>query len=220
MLNTLQYYYFLILIISLSIFWKYIYLATYISKYLFLHFSFTISYTLTTPLHITHHNSSKAPLLYSFTLKFYCFAAHKHISILFYTYFTPPISKYLNTSPYFSLTKSFLLENNLYNFFSNYNIIFLLSLITISLILSYITHITNTTSHKTSMSLPSPHFSRDAKHSYKSPSHRRHELLLQHSSHRRHQDLISKPFSYKAQLFLTKALLLEGTITSYIKLFS
>ena len=159
LLNTLQYYYSLILIISLSIFWK-------------------------------------------------------------YTYLTTPISKYLNTSPYFSLTKSFLLENNLYNFFSNYNIIFLLSLITISLILSYITHITNTTSHKTSMSLPSPHFSRDAKHSYKSPSHRRHELLLQHSSHRRHQDLISKPFSYKAQLFLTEALLLEGTITSYIKLFS
>ena len=151
MLNALQYYYFLILSISLLIFWKYIYLATYISKYLFFHFSYTISYTLTTPLHITHHNSSK---LHSHTLslKFYCFAAHKHISKLFYTYLTAPISKYLNTSPYSSLTKSFLLKNNFYNFSSSYNLIFLLSLTSISLILPYITHITNTTSHKTFIS--------------------------------------------------------------------
>ena len=86
------------------------------------------------------------------TLKFYCFAAHKHISILFYTYLTALISKYLNTSPYSSLTKSFLLENNLYNFSSNYNLIFLPSLASISLILPYIIHITNTISHKTSIS--------------------------------------------------------------------
>ena len=152
MLNALQYYYFLILIISLSIFWKYIYLATYISKYLFLHFSYTISYTLTIPLHITYHNSSK---LHSYTLllKFYCFAAHKHVSI--------------------------------------------------SLILPYITHITNITSNKTSRSLPSPHFLRDAKHSYKSHYHGRHEPLL------------LKPFSWKAPKFYIKALLLHGTTNSY-----
>ena len=83
-----------------------------------------------------------------------------------YVYLTAPISKYLNTSPYSSLTKSLLLESNLYNFSSSYNPIFLLSLTSISLILPYIIHITNTTSHKTSISLPSPHFSRDTKHSY------------------------------------------------------
>ena len=54
-----QYFKKIILYLSLSIFWKYIYLTAYISKHLFLHFSYTISYTLTTPLHITHHNSSK-----------------------------------------------------------------------------------------------------------------------------------------------------------------
>ena len=69
-------------------------------------------------------------------------------------------------SPHSSITKYLLLESNLYNFSNGYNPIFLLSLTTISLILSYITHITNTTSHKISMSLPSPHFSRDDKHSY------------------------------------------------------
>ena len=58
------------------------------------------------------------------TLKFYYFAAHKHISILFYTYLIAPISKYLSTSPCSSLTKSFLLESNLYNFSSDYNLTF------------------------------------------------------------------------------------------------
>ena len=145
--------------ISLSIFWKYIYLAAHISKHLFLHFSYTISYTLTTPLHITHHNSSKL---------------HSHTLSLWNSTVLLPI----NTSLYSFLTKSFLLESNLYNFSSGYNLIFLLSLTSISLILPYITHITNTTSHNTSMSLPSPHFSRDAKYSYKSPSHGMHELLL------------------------------------------
>ena len=65
LLNTLQHHYSLILIMSLSIFWKYIYLAAHISKYLFLHFSYIILYTFTTPLHITHYNSSK---LHSHTL--------------------------------------------------------------------------------------------------------------------------------------------------------
>ena len=65
LLNTLQHYYSLILILSFSIFRKYIYLAAHISKHLFLHFSYTILYTFTTPLHITHHNSSK---LHSHTL--------------------------------------------------------------------------------------------------------------------------------------------------------
>ena len=131
LLNTLQYYYSLILIISLSIFWKYTYLIT-------------------------------------------------------------PISKYLNTSPYFSLTKSFLLESNLNNFSSGYNPIFLLSLTSISLILPYIIHITNTTSHKkiyifyhlhTSQEIPNTHTN--------SPSYGRHKSILH------------------------KALLLEGTSTPY-----
>ena len=164
LLNTLQYYYSLILIISFPVFWKYIYLATYISKYLFLYFSYTISYTFTTPLHITHHNSSKLHS-HALSLKFYYFAAHKHISILFYTYLTAPISKYLNTSPYSSLTKSFLLESNLYNFSSSYNLIFSLSLTSIFLILhiSYILQILYPTKHlclyhlHTSQEMPNTH---------------------------------------------------------------
>ena len=143
----------------------------------------------------------------SLTLKFYCFVAHKHNSILFYTYLTTSISKYLNTSPYSSITKYFLQESNLYNFSRCYNLIFLLSLTSISFIFPYITHIINTISHKTSMSLPSPHFSKDVKHSYKSPSHGRHELLL------------LKLFSQKAPRSYIKAFLLEGTTTSYIKPF-
>ena len=152
MLNTLQYYYSLILIISLSIFWKCIYLAARISKHLFLHFSYTILYTLTTPLHITHHYSLILILSLSISRK--------------YVYLTALISKYLNTSPYSSLTKSLFLESNLYNFSSSYNLIFLLSLTSISLILPYIIQITNTTSHKHLYLLPLIHFSRDIKHSY------------------------------------------------------
>ena len=68
-----------------------------------------------------------------------------------YIYLTALISKYLNTSPYSSLTKSFLLKSNLYNFSSGYNLTFLLFLTSISLILLYIIYITNT-SHKTSIS--------------------------------------------------------------------
>ena len=83
-----------------------------------------------------------------------------------YDYLTTSISKYLNISPYSSLSKSLLLESNLCNFSSGYNLIFLLSLTSISLILPYIIHITNTTSHKTFISLPSLHFSRDIKHLY------------------------------------------------------
>ena len=120
-----------------------------------------------------------------------------------YIYLTAPISKYLNTSPYSSLTKFLLLESNLYNFSNSYNLIFSLSLTTISLILPYITHITNTISNKTSMSLPSPHFLRDAKHPYKNSSHGRHELLL------------LKPFSWKAPRYYIKILLLQGITTSY-----
>ena len=66
-----------------------------------------------------------------------------------YDYLTTSISKYLNISPYSSLSKSLLLESNLYNFSSNYNLIFLLFLTTIFIILPYIIH---TTSHKTSIS--------------------------------------------------------------------
>ena len=115
---------------SLSIFWKYIYLAAHISKHLFLHFSYIISFTLITPLHITHHNSSKL---------------HSHILSLWNSTVLLPI----NTSLYPFLTKSFLLESNFYNFSSSYNLIFLLSLTTIFIILPYIIH---TTSHKTSIS--------------------------------------------------------------------
>ena len=133
LLNTLQYYYSLILIISLSIFWKYIYLTTHISKHLFFHLSYTILYTLTTPLHIAHYNSSKL---------------HSHTLSLWNSTVLLPI----NTSSYPSLTKYFLLDSNLYNFSSSYNPIFLLSLTSISLILPFIIHITNTTSHKTFIS--------------------------------------------------------------------
>ena len=66
-----------------------------------------------------------------------------------YVYLTASISKYLNTSLYSYLTKSLILESNLYNFSSSYNLIFLLSLTTIFIILLYIIH---TTSHKTSIS--------------------------------------------------------------------
>ena len=45
-----------------------------------------------------------------------------------------------NYIPYSSLTKSFLLESNLYNFSSSYNLIFLLSLTTISHISIYHTY--------------------------------------------------------------------------------
>ena len=119
--------------ISLFIFWKYIYLVAYISKHLFLHFSYITSYTLTTPLHITYHNSSKL---------------HSHTLSLWNSTALLPI----NTSLYSFLTKFFLLESNLYNFSSSYNLIFLLSLASISLILLYIIHITNAISHKTYIS--------------------------------------------------------------------
>ena len=82
-----------------------------------------------------------------------------------YTYLTTSIFEYLNTSPYHSLTKSFLSKINLYNFSSGYNLIFLLSLTSISLILPHIIHITNITSTKYLYLLLSPHFSRDIKHS-------------------------------------------------------
>ena len=65
----------------------------------------------------------------------------------------PISSNYI--SLFTSLTKSFPLESNTthhYNFSSCYNLISLLSLTSISLILSCILQITNTTSHKTSIS--------------------------------------------------------------------
>ena len=45
---------------------KYIYLVVHISKHLFLHFFYIISYTLTTPLHITNTISHKISI--SFTI--------------------------------------------------------------------------------------------------------------------------------------------------------
>ena len=84
---------------------------------------------------LRHHYSLVLILLLSISRKF--------------VYLTAPISKYLNTSPYSSLTKSLLLESNLYNFLSSYNLIFLLSLTTVFIILPYIIH---TTSHKISIS--------------------------------------------------------------------
>ena len=164
LLNTLQYYYSLMLIVSLSIFWKYIYLAAHISKHLFLHFSYIISYTLITPLHITHHNS---PKFHSLTLKLCCFIAHKHILILFYTNLTASISKYLNTSSYLSLTKYFLLESNPYNFFSGYNLIFFTIFnLHFSYTSIYHTYFKYYYPQKHLYVLPSPHFSRDIKHLY------------------------------------------------------
>ena len=137
-----------------------------------------------------------------------------------YVYLTAPISKYLNTSPYSSLTKFLILESNLYNFSSSYNLIFSLSLTTIFLILhiSYILQILHPTKH---LCLYHLHTSQEMSNTHtKSPSHGRHELLLLKPFSLKAPNLISKSFSYNAQLFLTNALLLEGTTTSYIKPFS
>ena len=109
----------------------------------------------------------------------------------------------INTSSYSSLTKSFLMESNLYNFSSSYNLTFLLSFNLHIFHTSYIIHIINIISHKIFISLPSPLFSKNAKYSYKSPSHGRHELLL------------LKSFSQKAPRSYIKALLLQGTTISY-----
>ena len=78
-----------------------------------------------------------------------------------------------------ALTKSLLLESNLYNFSSSYNPIFLLSLTSISLILPYIIHITNTTSHKSIYIFYHLHTSQEIPNTHtKSPSHGRHKLLM------------------------------------------
>ena len=93
-----------------------------------------------------HTSQQKIPAALLNTLQ------HHYFLISKYVYLTALISKYLNTFPYSFLTKSFLLESNLYNFSSGYNLIFLLSLTSLFLILPYIIYITNTTSHKTSIS--------------------------------------------------------------------
>ena len=98
-----------------------------------------------------HTSQQKIPATLLNTLQYH----HSLILILSlsisrkYVYLTTPISKYLNASSYSTLTKSFLLESNLYNFSNSYNLIFLLSLTTIFIILPYIIH---TTSQKTSIS--------------------------------------------------------------------
>ena len=120
-----------------------------------------------------------------------------------YVYLTAPISKYLNTSPYSSLTKFLILESNLYNFSSSYNLIFSLSLTTIFLILhiSYILQILHPTKH---LCLYHLHTSQEMSNTHtKSPYHGRHELLL------------LKPFSLKAPRSYINVLLLQGTSTSY-----
>ena len=102
LLNTLQYCYSPILIISLFIFWKYIYLAAHISKHLFLHFCYTISYTLTTPLHITHHNSSKL---------------HSHALLLWNSIVLLPIT-YLNTLLHLSYYSYLQMPKHIFILFS------------------------------------------------------------------------------------------------------
>ena len=188
----------LMFILSLSTFRKYIYLAAHIFKHLFLRFFYVISYTLTTPFHILTRplQHYKTPSQHTTTLlKFYCFATHKHISILFST----------------SLIKSHILESNTnhdYNLSSSSNIIPLPSYISLIHLTKYISHKIpihiSHTSYKLHLSqiihiylshilqthlsssthtyypyklqilhptnhlylLPSPYFSRDIKHSY------------------------------------------------------
>ena len=156
-----------------------------------------------------------------------------------YIYLTVHISIYLNTSSYSSFTIIFLLESDTshhYNLSSSSNIIHLPSYISLIHLTKYISHkiplhishisyklhlsqiihtyfsyilqthlspsltkypyllhiyITNTTSHKASISFTI-------------------SILLQ-----RYRTLILKPFSWRAQTYLTKALLLEGTNLSY-----
>ena len=125
------------------------------------------------------------------------------------TYLTAPTSKYLNTSPCSSLTKSFLLESNLYNFSSSYNLIFFLSLTFTSLTLPYIVHITNITSYKTSISFTI------------SMLLKRYQTLIPKTLLMEGIKLLMlKPFSQNAPRSYIKALLMEGTNLSYIKPFS
>ena len=93
-----------------------------------------------------HISQQKIPAALLNTLQHYYFLISK------YVYLTAFISKYLNISSYSFLTKSFLLKSNLYNFSNGYNLIFLLSLTSIFLIPPYLIYITNTTSHKISIS--------------------------------------------------------------------
>ena len=125
-----------------------------------------------------------------------------------YIYLIAPISKYLNTSPYSSLTKSFLLESNLYNFSSSYNLIFLVSLTSIPLILPYVIHITNTTSHKIYISFTI------------STLLKRYQTLILKALLIEDINFLLKPFSYQAPKSHIKALLMEGIDLSYIKPFS
>ena len=140
---------------------------------------------------LRHHYSLVLILLLSISRKF--------------VYFTTPISKYLNTSPQSSLTKSLLLESNLYNFLSSYNLIFLLSLTTVFIILPYHTYYIPQNIYifyhlHTSQEISNTHT--------KSPSYGRHKLLK------------LKSFSQKAPRSHIKTLLMEGTNPSYIRPFS
>ena len=122
-----------------------------------------------------------------------------------YVYLTTPISKYLNLSPYSSLTKSLLLESNLYNFSSSYNLIFLLFLTTIFIILPYIIHIT---SHKTFISFTI------------SILLKRYQTLIPKALLMKGIKLLMlKSFSCKAPRSHIRAFLMEGTNPSYIKPF-
>ena len=184
----------LMFILSLSTFRKYIYLAAHIFKHLFLRFFYVISYTLTTPFHILTRplQHYKTPSQHTTThLKFYCFATHKHISILFST----------------SLIKSHILESNTsyhYNLSSSSNNIHLPSYI--SLI-----HLTNYISHKVSICVS---------HIYYKPISLQIPTLITHTNYKYYIPqniyiLYHLYISLEISNTHTKALLLEGTNTSY-----
>ena len=98
------------LILSHYIFKKYIYLVAHISKHLFLHFSYTISYTLTTIFHTTQYTITHLMFILSLSiLKKYIYLAahiskhlffHPHLQNLFSqkaTYTIPYITRHHNT---------------------------------------------------------------------------------------------------------------------------
>ena len=138
-----------------------------------------------------------------------------------YIYLTAPISKYLNTSPYSSLTKSFLLKSKLYNFPSGYNLIFF-TIFNLHISHSSIYH----TYYKYYISqniyiFYHLHTSQEISNTHtKSPSHGRHKLLTKAPLLEGTKISYQSPSHGRHRSITYKALLLEGTNPSYIKPFS
>ena len=137
-----------------------------------------------------------------------------------YIYLTAPISKYLNTSPYFSLVKSFLLESNSTTF--------------PTVIISYFTifnlHTSHTFIYHTYYKYYIPqniyifyhlHTAQEISNTHtKSPSHGRHKLLTKALLLESSKISYQSPSHGRHRSILHKTLLLEFTNPSYIKPFS